>query len=78
MKKFIITEQMLKRIKSQMLPLSLAEELDELKPVEPLSFLAKKDLVTNWFADGWAVTAALGLLGDFETAIESHITGSGS
>jgi tetratricopeptide (TPR) repeat protein len=36
----------------------------------PLSDAKKHDLATNWFADGWAINAALGLLEDYDHAIE--------
>lgn len=38
----------------------------------PLSDAARQELVTNWFADGWAVKAAYGLLDDYDSAINKR------
>jgi hypothetical protein len=34
---------------------------------QPISDEQKRELVGNWFAEGWAINAALGMLGDYET-----------
>jgi len=36
---------------------------------EPMTDEQKRELVTNWFAEGWAIKAALGMLGDYETIV---------
>ena len=56
------------------MPRHLMEELDELKPIEPLSKEETQDLVENWFADEWAQVKAIGLLRDYEAHIlgENH------
>jgi hypothetical protein len=37
-------------------------------PRKPLTDEQKSNLVTNWFAEDWAIKAALGMLEDYEAA----------
>lgn len=73
MKKYLITEE-------QLWAICLGDPTDalmaqEIKPIEPMSEGAKRALACNWFAERWAQDQAMGLLADYDQAIERHITG---